>query len=167
MKTVEHKYTWGTSQMETIIKSDHRMTKLEPSSRSNMLELKYFSEGLPIVHKPASYIEDFNRSLLEAVDDGLSPLGAIAKQAVYIHLKGKFNINKEDIPNRIDEFAAAIEEIFGVGAQLIEIQIMKSLYGKVRPLCRHFPRQDHLVFAEYVDTARSLCQLCRRLDKQA
>lgn len=167
MKTVEHKYTWGTSQMETIIKSDHRMTKLEPSSRSNRLELKYLSEGLPIVHKPASYIEDFNRFLLEAVDDGLSPLGSIAKQAVYIHLKKKFNINKEDIPNRIDEFTTAIEEIFGVGAQLIEIQVMKSLYGKVRPFCRHFPRQDHLVFAEYVDTARSLCQLCRRLDKQA
>ena len=163
MKTVEHKYTWGTSQMETIIKSDHRMTKLEPSSRSNRLELEYLSEGLPIVLKPASYVEDFNRFLLEAVDDGLSSLGSIAKQAVYIHLKKKFNINKEDIPNRFDEFTAAIEEIFGVGAQLIEIQIMKNLYEKVGCFCRHFPKQDHLVFGEYVETTRSLCHSCSKL----
>jgi len=163
MKTVEHKYTWGRSQMETIIKSDHRMTKLEQSSRSNRLELEYLSERLPIVHNPVSYIEDFNRFLLEAVDDGLSPLGSIAKQAVYVHLKRRFNINKEDIPNRIDEFATAIEEIFGVGAQLIEIQIMKSLYEKVGCSCRHFPKQDHLVFGEYVETTRSLCHFCSKL----
>lgn len=163
MKTVEHKYTWGTSRMETIIKSDHRITKLEPSSRSNRLELEYLSEGLPIIGKHASYVEDFNRFLLEAVDDGLSPLGSIAKQAVYIHLKKKFNINKEDIPNRIDEFATGIEEIFGVGAQLIEIQIMKNLYEKVGRFCRHFPKQDHLVFGEYVETTRSLCHFCSKL----
>jgi len=163
MKTVEHKYTWGTSQMETIIKPDHRMTKLEPSSRSNRLELEYLSEGLPIIGKPASCVEDFNRFLLEAVDDGLSSLGSIAKQAVYIHLKKKFNINKEDIPNRIGEFAVAIEEIFGVGAQLIEIQIMKNLFEKVGRFCRHFPKQDHLAFGEYVETTRSLCHFCSKL----
>jgi hypothetical protein len=139
------------------------MIKLEPSSRSSRLELGHLSEGLPIVGKPASYIEDFNRFLLEAVDDGLSPLGSIAKQAVYVHLRKKFDITKEDIPNRIDEFAAAIEEIFGVGAQLIEIQIMKSLYERVGRFCRHFPKQDHLVFGEYIETTRSLCHLCSKL----
>jgi|GEM_PF-1125395 len=163
MKTVEHKYTWSPNQMETIVKSDHRITKLSPSLESTRLELKYLNEGLPIMEKPVSYVEEFNSFLLEAVDDGLSSLGSIAKQAVYIHLKKKLDISREDIPSRIDEFAATIEEIFGAGALLIEIEIMKSLYEKVGRFCKHFPRQDRLVFAEYVETTRSSCQFCSKL----
>ena len=160
MKTVEHKYTWEANLMETT-------TKLHSPSESGRFKTTCLCERFPIMETSVARADDFDKLLLEAVDGGLASLGSNAKQTIYSHLEREFNITKREIPDRIEEFVTAIEEIFGVGAQLIEIQIMKSLYGKVRRFCRHFPKQDCLVFVEYVDTARSLCQLCSRLDKQA
>lgn len=74
---------------------------------------------------------DFEKVLLEAIDEALSTLGESAKQAIYFHLDRSFNIKKEEIPSRIMAFTQAIENIFGVGANFVEILIMKKLYGKV------------------------------------
>jgi len=75
--------------------------------------------------------KDFDELLLEAVDEGLSSIGESAKQAIYFHLKKGFNLKKNDIPYRIEDFAAAIEKIFGLGANVLEVLIMKLLYEKV------------------------------------
>jgi hypothetical protein len=74
---------------------------------------------------------DFEKVLLEAIDEGLSALGESPKQAIYFHLDRSFNIKKEEIPSRIMAFTQAIENIFGVGANFVEILIMKKLYGKI------------------------------------
>ena len=96
----------------------------------------------------------FENLLLEAVDEVFSSLGESAKQAIYFNLAKTFNINKQDIPYKIEEFANAIEKIFGLGAKFLEIQIMKSLYEKVGHSSKPFPKQDVLVFTEYVDAVR-------------
>lgn len=98
----------------------------------------------------------FERLLLEAVDEGLSSLGELTKQAVYFHLEKTFKISKRDIPYKIDEFANAIEGIFGSGAKLLEIQIMRRLHEKVGHVYKYFPEgRDDLVFAEYVRAVRA------------
>ena len=73
----------------------------------------------------------FEELLLEAINEGLSLLGESGKQVLYFHLEKNFKINKQDIPNRIEEFTDAIETIFGNGAKILEIQIMKCLFRKV------------------------------------
>jgi len=75
--------------------------------------------------------KDFEELLVEAVDDGLSVLGDSAKQSIYYHLEKSFNVKKEEIPGRMTAFTQAIENIFGVGANFIEILIMKKLNEKV------------------------------------
>lgn len=97
----------------------------------------------------------FEELLLEAVDEVFSSLGVSAERAIYLSLAKTFRIKKQAIPRRIDEFANAIEEIFGLGGKLIEIQIMKRLYEKVGQSFEFFPEQDTLVFAEYVEAVRS------------
>jgi hypothetical protein len=77
------------------------------------------------------YKRDFDKLLLEAVDEGLSSLGESSRQAIYYHLNRSFNIRKEEIPNRIIAFTQAIESIFGVGAHLVEILVMRRLREKV------------------------------------
>ena len=99
-------------------------------------------------------IRSFEELLLEAVDEGLSSLGDSAKQAVYFNLEKTFNVNKRDIPYKIEEFADAIEKIFGLGARFLEIQIMKRLYEKVGHALKYFPKKDEIVFTEYVAAAR-------------
>jgi len=95
----------------------------------------------------------FEKLLLEAVDEALSSLGASSKEAIYLHLENTFDINKPDIPHKIEEFVNAIEKIFGLGAKFLEIQIMKRLYEKVGPVFKYFPERD-LIFTEYVAAAR-------------
>ena len=96
----------------------------------------------------------FRRLLLEAVDEALSSLGDSVRQAIYFHLERKFNIKKQEIPNKIEEFADAIEEIFGLGAKLLEIRIMKSLYEKDGHMFKYFPEKDELLFTEYMEAAK-------------
>jgi hypothetical protein len=95
----------------------------------------------------------FNKLLREAVDEGLSSLGENSKQAIYFHLKKSFNIKKQEIPYKIEAFANAIEKIFGLGANFLEILIMKRLYEKVgRSFKMHRP--EGLTFTEYVTAAK-------------
>ncbi len=56
-----------------------------------------------------------------------SLLGDSAKHAVYFYLKRTFKIKKQEIPNKVEGFTSAIEEIFGPGAKLLKIEIMKHL----------------------------------------
>jgi len=95
----------------------------------------------------------FEEFLLEAIDEGLSVLGESAKQAVYCHLGKTFKMNRLDIPYRLEEFTDAVEKIFGAGAKILEIQIMKCLFKKVGHTFKNYPRPKDLTFTEYVTAA--------------
>ncbi|NIR88103.1 hypothetical protein GWO13_11400 [Candidatus Bathyarchaeota archaeon] len=103
---------------------------------------KYVFEELLLLNS------SFEKLLLEAIDEGLSSLGDSSKQSVYFHLEKTFNINKQNIPHKIEEFADALEKIFGVGAKVLEIVIMRQLYEKVGGVVEY--GQEDLVFTEYV-----------------
>lgn len=93
--------------------------------------------------------KDFDKLLFEAIDEGLSSMGESSKQAIYSYLKKGFNVKKHEIPYRIEDFAREIEGIFGLGANFLEILIMKNLCEKVgHPTHLHEPKD--FVFTEYV-----------------
>jgi hypothetical protein len=73
----------------------------------------------------------FSLILLDSIDEALSSLGENSKKAIYFHLETKFGIPRQDIPKRVNDFSEAIEKIFGVAAQQIEILIMKYLNQQV------------------------------------
>ena len=97
----------------------------------------------------------FENFLRDAVDEVFSTLGDSAKQATYFCLGKSFNISRLDIPYKIEEFRDALEEIYGLGGKLLEIQIMKCLYQKVGPSFEYSPKQDELIFTEYVEAVKS------------
>ena len=95
----------------------------------------------------------FDKLFLEAVDEVLASLGDSAKQAIYFHLERKFKIRKSEIPHCVEEFAEGLEKIFGLGAQFIEILVMKRLHERIgQPL--EWDEDKELVFAEYVAAAK-------------
>jgi len=96
----------------------------------------------------------FEKILLEAIDEGLSSLGDSAKEVIYFYLEKNFKINRRDIPYKIEEFAEAIEEFFGVGAKPIEILIMKQLYQKIGHAVEYDKELGDLIFIEYIAAAR-------------
>lgn len=102
--------------------------------------------------------ERFERLLLEAVDESLSTLGDSAKQAIYFHLEKTFKVSKSEIPHKIEEFSNAIEKIFGVGARLLEIQMMQRLHEKSGHAVRYYLKNGNLSFVEYLRAHDNLPQ---------
>ena len=92
-------------------------------------------------------------TLLSAVDESLSSFGESFKQVIYFHLANTYHIKKHEIPNKINEFADAIEEIFGIGAKLIEMKIIKALYEKVDGFT-YIAEKEDLIFTEYIENLR-------------
>ncbi len=105
-------------------------------------------------HSPKNNVKKktmtYEELLFEAIDEGFSVLGESSKQAIYFYLEKTFKINRLDIPYRIEEFTDAIEKIFGTGAKILEIQIMKLLFNKVGYTFKHYSKQKNLTFIEYI-----------------
>jgi hypothetical protein len=92
-------------------------------------------------------------TLLSAVDESLSSFGDSFKQVIYFQLANTYHIEKHEIPARINEFADALEEIFGIGAKLIEMKIIKAVYEKVAGFT-YIAEKEDLIFTEYIENLR-------------
>lgn len=90
---------------------------------------------------------DFEETLLRAVNEGLLALGETPRKAIYYHLKRKFQLERENIPEDPEEFALALSSIFGPGAEIIEELIVKELYGKLN---LNFEEKKGFEFVDYV-----------------
>jgi hypothetical protein len=97
---------------------------------------------------------NFKELLMESIDDGLSVLGESGKQVVYYHLEENFKIKRQDIPYKIEEFTDAIERIFGDGAKILEIKIMRCLFKKGGYTLKKHSKLPNLTFVEYITTAK-------------
>jgi len=95
---------------------------------------------------------DFEKILLEAVDEQLASLGESSKQALYFHLERGFNIKRQEIPQKTEAFVDAMEKIFGQGASYLEILIMKRLHEKIGYKVR--TSSPNLTFVKYVEAAK-------------
>jgi hypothetical protein len=109
---------------------------------------------LQLREKKRNTCEDkFETIILEAVDEIFSSFGRSCKKAIYFQLEHTFKIRKQDILFKIEDFANALEQIFGVGAKFIELKIIEILHQKT-PNFKYSPQIKDLVFAEYVENLR-------------
>jgi hypothetical protein len=95
----------------------------------------------------------FEAVMLEAVDEIFSSFGHSCKQAIYFQLNHTFKIKKHEIPFKTAEFADALEQLFGIGAKFIELQIIEKLHKKT-PNFIYSPNMGDLVFAKYIASLR-------------
>jgi len=72
-----------------------------------------------------------NEALLESVDSGLLLLGENTRKVIYLHLERNLKIRREEIALRFEEFKKALEDMFGLGAELINAAIIKELQTKL------------------------------------
>ena len=117
------------------------------------LEFKEDSENPEKMLSPQCDHE-FNKLVLDAIDESFSSLGKSAKEVIYSYLDETCGIKKSEMPNRIEEVAHSLEQIFGPGAKLIEIQIMKTLYQKIGEAFVYSPKHNDLLFVEYIKAAK-------------
>jgi hypothetical protein len=101
----------------------------------------------------AAKTKDFDLILLNSVDEALLSLGEKARKSIYVYLEKNYHLTQGKIPQNLDTFQQALERVFGIGAELIEILIMKNLCAKMG--CRlNSAVNKQLEFVKYVETAR-------------
>ncbi len=105
---------------------------------------------------------NFEEYLLASIDEAFNSIGEKCKQTIYHHLEKKYKLNKNDIPDRIEDFSESIECIFGMGAKVLEIQIMKNLYRKIECSFPYLFNKESLDFVNYIKSARSIFNSCCR-----
>ena len=98
--------------------------------------------------------DEFKAAIIETVDESFASFSNLDKQAVYLHLENTFKIKKQEIPCKIEGFADAIEQMFGIGAKLVEIRIIEGLHKK-NPEFVFFPKKRDIDFKEYVASLRA------------
>ncbi len=93
--------------------------------------------------------EDFNDLFLTSVDEALSALGESAKKAIYFHIEKTFKIKRQEIPNQVEQFAEALESMFGPGCKSIELMFMERLHTKVKDVCGLI-KPEEFTFPKYI-----------------
>lgn len=74
--------------------------------------------------------DEFNRIVLESVDIGLSALGEMIALHVYFYSERK-GVEKTRIPEELDTFSECLDEVFGMGAIVIEEMIADALHMRL------------------------------------
>jgi hypothetical protein len=93
-------------------------------------------------------IEDM---MSQATDYGLMVLGETVRRAIYQCLESKYQLKREEIPEKLDTFHKALQGLLGVGARVVERQIAKSLYAT---LGLNFTARNDWTIVEYIDHAK-------------
>jgi hypothetical protein len=76
--------------------------------------------------------ERFDSYLQEAIDEALSSLGEVVKNAIHEHLTNDFGISRAEIPEKIYDFWRIVQKMFGLGAGRLEARIIKNLDTKIK-----------------------------------
>jgi hypothetical protein len=95
----------------------------------------------------------FQEVVIDAIDQVFSSIGSGPKISLYRLLEKKYKLRQENIPERIGDFSNAIEQIFGTGALLLELGIMK----KIRQMFPRFEFKAENVgfsFNDFMDSFR-------------
>ncbi|MCW4003991.1 MAG: hypothetical protein NWE95_08795 [Candidatus Bathyarchaeota archaeon] len=79
--------------------------------------------------------EDFDSLAVKAIDEALSTLGEKPKTAIYSYLNSKYHIDKKGIPQRIEDFSKALEDLLKSGAAQMEILCREKLFFHVKKTC--------------------------------
>jgi hypothetical protein len=156
------------SETEGYLKKSPQTNTDNKNSSSNSFEpqnTEKADDGLTIGVLPvetSEFREDFDDVLAETIDETLSALGEPVKNAIYFHLQNNFNMNKNEIPKKINEFSDILQKIFGSGACRLEIKFMKTLHSKIN-LTVKWPEYEtplskwiimDMSFVEYVNSMR-------------
>ena len=99
----------------------------------------------------------FDQTIIEAVDLTFSKLGVRVKEAFYSSLATEYKLSKEKIPVMINEFAVALEKIFGSSALLLEIDVMKTVRKKI-PEFKFEAENSELTFVSYLKSLQSFME---------
>jgi hypothetical protein len=97
----------------------------------------------------------FEEILLNVIDEEFSLLSESCQKIIYFYLKNEYNIDRMEIPAKIEGFSEAIESMFKDGAKILQIRIMKSFHKRIGYTNQNICDKERLDFVEYLKTAKA------------
>jgi len=91
---------------------------------------------------------EVSRVLLQAVDDGLSVPGEIVRTAIYGRVEKSYGLKREDIPEKLEAFHRALEDLLGESAKVMEKLIARNLYKR---LGLNFANHENWTLVDYAN----------------
>lgn len=101
----------------------------------------------------------FSELLLDAIDESLSVLGDQPRQAVYQYLMTMHSIQREEIPDKPEEFVLGLRKALGAASSVIERLILKKLFQR---LGSTFRETQNLEFEDYINDAKRRFEIVRQ-----
>jgi len=95
---------------------------------------------------------EMRKNLLCSVDDAFLVVGEIVRAALYQRLERSYQINRKDIPERLEDFHSALQELLGTACPVLERLIAKNLYNG---LGSDFKQVDGWTLADYSKHAQT------------
>jgi hypothetical protein len=90
--------------------------------------------------------------LIESIDESFTALlGQGVKNALYAYLVKRRALDREDIPERLDDFDECMQETFGQAALVIERNILARFYHK---LGMNFSGRPDYTFSDLVNATK-------------
>ncbi len=99
------------------------------TQEDSLIELK--NDEVTVKHLKETPSEKFDNLLIESIDETLTLLGEPVKNEFYQQLNVKFNIEKTDIPQRLEDFSHILHKVFGLGASRLEVKFLRNLDSKI------------------------------------
>lgn len=106
---------------------------------------------LPAESRPMTEVTSIEDALLHAIDNGLSALGEIVRDTIYDRFDRKYQLKREEIPEKLDIFQKALQGMLGAGAKVIETQIAKIFYSSLEI---EFTDNVNWTIVDYFDSAK-------------
>lgn len=98
------------------------------------------------------YNDDFGAALIESVDEAIKMLfSEEVLEALFLNLKERRSITREEIPNELPTLCIVLEKYFGPSSRTIGRMIARRLYAKLN---LEFVAVPHFQLPDYVDTAK-------------
>ena len=94
---------------------------------------------------------NLEKILLEAVDEGLLVPGEIIRAAIYERLERIYQVKRGEIPEKLETFQLALEDLLDKSGKVMEKLIAKSLY---RRLELNFTQHNGWTLIDYVNHAK-------------
>ena len=94
---------------------------------------------------------EFRQILLEAVDYGLMVLGEIVRQAIYERIEKDHELTRTEIPEQLEAFHKALQDLLGASAKVMERVIARNLYSR---LGLDYVAHENWTLVDYVNHAK-------------
>jgi hypothetical protein len=96
--------------------------------------------------------KQLDKLLIESIDEAMKEIfGEAGAGVIYDYLRHNHSLNREEIPERLEDFERGLEKILGSGAWVMERTVLNNLYLNFG---LEYRNKENYSFANHIGTLK-------------